>query len=80
MGKQEGVLRKEHFEACEKGKSSNLLKHCEEVHGGVRQIFKCKVTKLFQKPLRQQLDEVLWIQRETGMSMNHKVEWTRPVG
>ena len=70
----------EHFEAYEKGKNSNLLEHCEEIHGGVRQIFKCKVTRSFQKPLSRQLDEALRIQRETGVSMNDKSEWTRPAG
>ena len=47
----------EHFEEMEKGRSSNLKKHCDEVHGGKQVQLKCKVVRAFQDPLTRQLEE-----------------------
>ena len=41
----------------EKGRSSNLKKHCDEVHGGKQVQLKCKVVRAFQDPLTRQLEE-----------------------
>ena len=70
----------EHFEAMEKGRSSNLQEHCDEVHGGEHIQFKCRVVRAFRDPLTRQLEEAQRIRCEPGSLLNDKNEWTRPAG
>ena len=71
----------EHYEALSKRKDSKLWEHCCEVHDGEMMSFGCEVTRSFKEdPLSRQLDEALRIQREEGVLMNDKNEWTRPAG
>ena len=70
----------EHFEALEKGRSSNLQEHCDSYHNGQKIQFRCEVVRAFRDPLTRQLEEALRIRCEPGVLMNDKNEWTRPAG
>ena len=64
----------------EKGRSSNLKKHCDEVHGGKQVQLKCKVVRAFQDPLTRQLEEAQRKRCEPRSLLNDKKKWTRQVG
>ena len=71
----------EHHKALMKKKDSNLWEHCCKEHGGQMVPFNFQVTKVFREdPLSRQLDEAIRIQREEGVLLNDKNEWTRPAG
>ena len=70
----------EHFDAMERGRSSNLQEHCDTYHNGEKINFRCEVVRAFGDPLTRQLEEALRIRCESGTLMNDKNEWTRPAG
>ena len=80
-GRSGRVRVNEHHKALTKRKDSNLWEHCLEVHNGDIVDFKCRVTGTFKEdPLSRQLDEAIRLQKEEGIVMNDKNEWTRPAG
>ena len=71
----------EHQKALMNIKDSNLLEHCCMEHWGQMVPFNFQVTKVFREDsLSRQLDKANRIQKEEGVLLNDKNEWTRPAG